>query len=67
MQGEVDYKAMAKQAEQELKELAKEEAARAAQSFEQALAHAHDVERINLVSVSPIVELLLTMSIALSL
>lgn len=47
--GDVDYKAMAKQAEAELKELAKEEAARAAQSYEQAVAHSHDIERINLV------------------
>jgi hypothetical protein len=47
--GEVDYRAMAKKAEAELKELAKEESARAALSFDQAVAHSHDIERINLV------------------
>lgn len=41
---------MAKQAEAELRELAKEEAARAAQSYDQALAHSHDIERTNLMS-----------------
>ena len=48
--GDLDYRAMARQAEAELKEIAKEEAARAAQTFDQAVEHCHNVERVNLVS-----------------